>query len=376
VSASAPIPNGKATKVPLIAAETMKAVVLHAANDLRIDDVKVPAIGPEDVLVRVRACGICTSDVHYLLHGRIGPFVVESPMILGHEASGDVVAVGDLVPKGFIGARVALEPGVACGRCQACKVGHYNLCAEVAFFATPPIDGAMAEFAVIRADFAHRIPETLSYEEATLVEPLSVGIHSARLIGVMPGDTVVVLGAGPIGLCAIAAAKQAGASRVIVSDMLKNRLAVAHELGASATVAADSGDLAEVVRDLTDGRGADRLLDTAGNAAAAERAPALMRRGGSIAIIGLPPDDRITYHMNDVTTRELSIHGVFRYANTYRAGIALVASHTYPLERIITDRLPLFDAAKGFAAADKAKDRTIKVVIAPASIDHGSADDH
>ncbi len=367
MSAIEPIPIAQATVVPLIAPARMKAAVLHAANDLRIEDVNVPAVGQEDVLVRVRACGICASDVHYLLHGRIGAFVVESPMILGHEASGDVVAVGDLVPKWLIGARVALEPGVACGRCQDCKAGHYNLCARVAFFATPPIDGAMAEYAVIRADFAHRIPDTLSYEEAALVEPLSVGIHSARLIGVVPGDAVVILGAGPIGLCAIAAVKQAGASRVIVSDTLQNRLAVARELGATVTVPADSGDLAEAVRDLTDGRGADRLLDTAGNAAAAEGTPALMRRGGSIAIIGLPPDDRITYHMNDVTTRELSIHGVFRYANTYQAGIALAASHTYPLDRIITDRLPLLDAANGFTAADTAKDRSIKVVIMPAS---------
>lgn len=341
---------------------TMQAAVLHATRDLRVDQVPVPVPKPDEVLVRVRACGICASDTHYLAHGRIGDFVVEGPMILGHEASGDVVAVGEAVSTDLIGARVALEPGVTCGRCEACKSGSYNLCPDVAFFATPPIDGAMAEYAVLRADMAHAIPSGMSYEAAALVEPLAVGVYSARLVGVGPGDAVVILGAGPIGLCALLACRQAGAGQVIVSDPMENRLAAAAALGATAAVNPLVEDLARVVARLTRDRGVERLLDTAGNRAAAEHAPELMRRGGSIAVVGLPPDDRITYRMNVVAARQLSIHGVFRYANAYGAAISLAAGGQ-PLDRIITHRFPLDEAIAAFEMAEHGKDRSIKVTV-------------
>ena len=134
---------------------TMKAAVLHGAGDLRVEEVPVPALGPDDALVRVRACGICASDVHYLVHGRIGKYVVEQPMIVGHELAGDVVAIGPNVSRLAVGTRVAVEPGVTCGRCRMCKAGRYNLCPDVEFYATPPVQGAMSEYAIIRADFAH-----------------------------------------------------------------------------------------------------------------------------------------------------------------------------------------------------------------------------
>lgn len=266
--------------------------VLHGVRDLRVGLVPVPLAGPDDVVVRVRACGICASDVHYLVHGRIGDWILERPMILGHEASGEVVAIRDDVRDLAIGARVAIEPGAACGRCQACKSGAYNLCPEVRFLAAPPVDGAMAEYAVVRADLAHPVPDDMSFEAAALVEPLAVGVYSARLTKVGPGDAVVILGAGPIGLCALLACRQTGASQVIVSDPMPNRLGAAASLGASAIVNPLVEDLGDQVARLTGGRGADALLDTAGHQAAAEQAPELMRRGGSIAVIGLPPRGR------------------------------------------------------------------------------------
>ena len=149
----------------------------------------MPELGPEDVLVRVRACGICASDVHYFVHGRIGTYVVEQPMIVGHELAGDVVAVGSAVTRLAVGTRVALEPGVTCGRCRMCKAGRYNLCPDVVFYATPPVQGAMSEYALIRADFAHPLPDHVPYEQGALCEPISVGIHCCNLTGVKPGDT-------------------------------------------------------------------------------------------------------------------------------------------------------------------------------------------
>jgi L-iditol 2-dehydrogenase len=341
---------------------TMKAAVLHGIDDLRVEEVPVPSLGPEDALVRVQACGICTSDVHYYVHGRIGRYVVESPMIVGHELAGDVVAVGEAVDHLPVGTRVAVEPGVTCGRCPMCKSGRYNLCPDVAFYATPPVDGAMSEYAVIRADFAHPLPDHVSYEHGALCEPISVGIHCCDLTGVHPGDTVVVLGAGPIGLTAVVAARQRGAGQVVVTDIVPKRLEVARALGAI-PVDVRSESIEQVVLERTDGRGADQLFDTSGVRSVIEAAPALMRRGGAIAVVGLPADDSVTYHMLMLVDKELSIHGVFRYANTYPAAVALVSSGDYPLDGVITDRLPLDDAPAGFERALNEKDRSIKVMI-------------
>ena len=341
---------------------TMKAAVLHAADDLRVEEVPVPIPGPDDVLVRVRACGICASDVHYFVHGRIGTYVVEQPMILGHELAGDVVAAGANVSRPTIGTRVALEPGVTCGRCRMCKAGRYNLCPDVRFYATPPVQGAMSEYAVIRADFAYPLPDAASYEHGALCEPISVGIHCCNLTDVRPGDTVVILGAGPIGLTAVLAARQRGARQVIVSDIYPARLGVARRFGA---VPVDVGheDLQQVVMDLTEGQGADALFDTSGVRAVIEAAPDLMRKGGAIAIVGLPADDSVTYRMLKIVDRELSIHGVFRYANTYPAAVALVASGLFPVDDVVTDHFPIDDAVAGFRTALDAKDRAIKVMV-------------
>ena len=341
---------------------TMKAAVLHAAGDLRVEQVPVPTLGPDDALVRVRACGICASDVHYYVHGRIGTYVVEEPMIVGHELAGDVVAVGSNVSRLAVGTRVALEPGVTCGHCRMCKAGRYNLCPEVRFYATPPVQGAMSEYALIRADFAHPLPDEASYIQGALCEPISVGIHCCNLTGVRPGDRVVILGAGPIGLTAILAARQRGAAEVIVSDVFPVRLEVARRLGAI-PVDVRTEDLRQIVMERTGGEGADALFDTSGVRSVIEAAPDLMRKGGAIAIVGLPADDSVTYRMLKIVDRELSIHGVFRYANTYPAAVALVASGMFPIEEVVTDRFSIDDVVPAFETALHAKDRAIKVAV-------------
>ncbi len=342
--------------------QTMTAAVLHGAGDLRVEEVSVPRLGPEDVLVRVRACGICASDVHYFVHGRIGKYVVEEPMIVGHELAGDVVAVGPAVSSLAVGTRVAVEPGVTCGRCRMCKAGRYNLCPDVSFYATPPVQGAMSEYAVIRADFAHPLPGSADYELGALCEPISVGIHCCDLTRVQSGDHIVILGAGPIGLTAVAAARQRGVGEIIVSDVYPARLEVARRLGALAVDVREQ-DLQRVVMERTGGYGADAVFDTSGVRSVIEDAPDLVRKGGAIAVVGLPADDSVTYHMLKIVDKELSIHGVFRYANTYPAAVALVASGEYPVEQVITDRFPIHDAVAAFQTAIERKDHAIKVMI-------------
>ena len=175
------------------------AAVLHGIGDLRIEPRPVPVPGPRQVLVEVASVGICGSDVHYFEHGRIGDFVVREPLVLGHEASGTVVGRGEAALRHEIGQRVALEPGVPCGGCRECRTGHYNLCRDVVFFATPPVDGALARYVTIHEDFAFALPDSVSDDAGALCEPLSVGLWACRKAGITLGARVAIAGAGPIG---------------------------------------------------------------------------------------------------------------------------------------------------------------------------------
>jgi L-iditol 2-dehydrogenase len=196
----------------------MKVALLMKPGVIEIVERDIPVYANDEVLIRVRAVGLCGSDVHYYEHGKIGSYVVEKPIILGHEAAGDIVAVGSHVRHLTEGQRAAIEPGVTCGRCVYCKAGKYNLCPFVQFLATPPVDGAFCEYIAIRSDFVFPIPDQISYEEAALIEPLSVGIHAVRRGRLQFGETVAIFGMGPIGMLTAVAAKSFGARRIIGVD--------------------------------------------------------------------------------------------------------------------------------------------------------------
>lgn len=207
--------------------QNMKAAVMHNTREIKIETVPVPDINHDEVLIKVMAVGICGSDLHYYTNGRIGNYVVEKPFILGHECAGEIAAVGSSVDQFKVGDRVAVEPGVTCGRCEACKEGRYNLCPDVQFLATPPVDGAFVQYIKMRQDFVFLIPDSLSYEDAALIEPFSVGIHAAARTKLQPGSTIAIMGMGPVGLMAVAAAKAFGAGRIIVTDLEPLRLEAA-----------------------------------------------------------------------------------------------------------------------------------------------------
>lgn len=204
--------------------KTMKAAVMHNTREIKIETLPVPELSHDEVLIKVMAVGICGSDLHYYTNGRIGNYVVEKPFILGHECAGEIAAVGSSVDQFKVGDRVAVEPGVTCGRCDACKEGRYNLCPDVQFLATPPVDGAFVQYIKIRQDFVFAIPDSLSYEDAALIEPFSVGIHAAMRTKLQPGSTIAIMGMGPVGLMAVAAAKAFGAGTIIVTDLEPLRL--------------------------------------------------------------------------------------------------------------------------------------------------------
>src|SRR5688572_6413056 len=226
----------------------MRASVLHGPRRITVEERRRPSPGPHEVLIRVNSVGICGSDTHYYEHGRIGRFVVERPIILGHEASGVIEAVGERVIGRSVGERVSIEPGVPDLSCPQCLAGRYNLCPEMRFFATPPIDGAFTEQVVVHAAFAHPVPDTISDDAAALLEPLSVGIWACRKGRVGPGSRVLITGAGPIGLVSVQAALAFGATEVVVSDVNPERLALARDLGATDVVDARTASVTDLPR--------------------------------------------------------------------------------------------------------------------------------
>jgi L-iditol 2-dehydrogenase len=330
------------------------AAVLHGAHDLRIEDRPVPEPGPHQVLVDVSAVGVCGSDVHYYQHGRIGKFIVDHPMILGHEASGVIVGQGTDATRHPIGTRVALEPGVPCRRCIYCRTGSYNLCPDVEFFATPPFDGAFANYVVIDEDFAYPVPDNVSDEAAAMIEPLSVGMWATSRAGVHPGDEVLVTGAGPIGMLCAAAAALAGAQSVTVADINPRRLRLATKFGATAVHDSSTGAYPG---------GADVLLECSGNPRATGDALAALRPAGRAVLVGMGADT-LAVPLQMVQNRELTITGTFRYANTYPQAIAAVASGHIDLDLLVGARYAL-EQAEDALQANQVDDSLLKVVVRP-----------
>jgi len=325
----------------------MQRAVLTESETFEFEERPRPDPGPMDVLVAVKHVGICGSDVHYYRHGRIGDFVVEDPLVLGHESAGEVIAVGDDVENVTVGDRVALEPGVPCLDCAACRRGEYNLCPDVRFMATPPIDGAFTEYIAWPAEFVYPLPANVSTREGALCEPLSVGLHAARRGNVGAGDTVLITGAGPIGMLAMEAVRVAGASTVVLSDVVPEKLDRAKARGADATVDPSSEDLAERVADIT-GDGVDVVIEASGAETAIQSTTDAVRRGGTVVFVGLAAEGEVPINTHDVVNGELDVHGSFRFRNTYPAAVDLLASGNVDVEGLIDYEMPLAELAAAF----------------------------
>jgi len=313
---------------------------------------------------------VCGSDLHYYTHGRIGNFIVKSPIVLGHEVSGVVEAVGENVTRHKVGDRVALEPGVPCRRCDYCKRGEYNLCPEMVFMATPPIDGALSEYVLWPEDFAYGIPDSVSLEAAALLEPLAVGVWAVKRGEVRMGDSVVVLGAGPIGCTTLQAAKAAGATTLIAVDLEKFRLEMARKVGATHTINAREEDVLERIKDITtrsglprSHSGVDVAFETAGSVATCRLSIAAPRPGGVTVLVGLPPDPLVPLDIVSASSRESQIRGLFRYANCYPAALALVASGAVDLDVLVTQRYKFADTGEALEFADRDKTSSVKVML-------------
>ncbi len=342
---------------------TIKAGVMHGIDDVRIDDVPMPQIKDGEVLIKMKAVGICGSDVHYYKHGGIGDYIVEKPMILGHESAGEIVEAANDVKGLKLGDRVAIEPGYTCRKCIYCKTGRYNLCPDVTFMATPPIDGALVEYVAWPADFVFTLPENMTYEHGALMEPLAVGMHAVRRSRLIAGESVVVLGAGTIGLVTILSAKAAGAGQIIVADLEDIRLDMAAKLGATHTINAGKEDTRKVVNELTQGFGAEIVFETAGSVPTTQQTIELAARGGRIVWVGLPGQSEFPMPVVKAIDKELDMMGIFRYANVYPTAIQLVSNGRMDIDPLVTHRYGLNDVKEALDVAHERRDGAVKVMV-------------
>lgn len=339
----------------------MRVAVLRGPGDLVVERRPVPEPGPHEVLVEVGSVGVCGSDTHYYDHGRIGHHVVEGPLVLGHEASGTVTALGPEVRTREVGQRVSVEPGVPDLSCPQCLAGRYNLCPQMQFFATPPVDGAFAEYVVVHEAFAHPVPDTITDEAAALLEPLSVGVWANRKARVTAGSRVLVTGAGAIGLVSTQVARALGATEIVVSDVNPARLELALELGATAVVDAREQALTDLDRTL--GWAPTVLLECSGFPPAISAGIAALDRAGRAVLVGMGGDE-IPLPLSVVQERELEITGTFRYANTWPTAIDLVATGRVDLDRLVTGRFTL-DQAEQALTAGRDDPTSVKAVVRP-----------
>jgi len=335
-----------------------QAAVLYAPHDIRIEERAVPKPGPREVLIEIKAVGVCGSDVHYYEHGRIGSYVVRQPLILGHESSGVIVDIGEGVSRERIGQRVAIEPGVPDGVCRQCRTGHYNLCPNVRFFGTPPIDGAFTNYVTILSDFAYALPDQMSDEEGALIEPLSVGLWACRKAKLRGGDHVLITGAGPVGILAMKVALALGVTEITMTDISPQRLEVARKLGATRTVNVAQQSLADA------GVEADVLIECSGNQRALKDGIHALQPAATAVAVGMGPGEEASIPLSFIQNREIILTGTFRYANTYADAIALVASGHIDLKPIITGHYTLAETEQALQAT-RSDPANIKSVVVP-----------
>jgi L-iditol 2-dehydrogenase len=340
----------------------MKAAILHKPLDLRVEDVNIPQIGSNDVLVKMKRVGICGSDVHYYLEGQVASFVIKKPLILGHECSGEIVEKGEKVKTLKIGQRVVIEPGFTCGKCEYCRSGRYNLCKEVEFYATPPYDGTFAEYAFAPEQNVFVIPDEMSYEEGAMIEPLAVGMMAAKMGEVTAQDTVAILGAGPIGQMALQASKTYGALEIFITDIIDYRLEYAKKYGANETINSAKEDIIQKIPKLTDNKGVDIIIEASGAPQAIQQAIEIVKPGGRIVLVGYPPAD-VQMPIPKVIAKELRIQGIHRYINVYPTAIKAVSSGRAVVKPYVTHVFQLKQIKEAFEANINKTGNPMKIQI-------------
>ena len=341
----------------------MRAAVLHGIGDLRIERLADPVPADGELLVRVRSTGVCGSDVHYYARGCIGDVVVTPPHILGHETAGEVVGITDNVAGFQVGDKVAVEPGIPCGQCPLCRTGRYNLCPDVKFLGHPPTPGAYQELIAYPATWCHRIPQSLSFDDGAMIEPLAIAVFAIDEAPVRSGDTVAVFGCGPVGLLIMQVARAAGAGKILVSEPIKERRQFAMNLGADAAFDPQDDNVVASILEATDGEGVDLSVEAAGAPDTYAQAIDVARRDGTALLVGIPEEDAVTIPIHTARRRAITIVNLRRFRWTYPRAIDLVTRKEVDVRSMATHRFALNDIDQAFQLVRNYDDGVIRAMI-------------
>jgi L-iditol 2-dehydrogenase len=341
----------------------LKAMRLFAPRDLRFAEVPMPEPGPGEALIRVRAVGVCGSDVHYYLDGHIGDAVATFPFTMGHEFAGEIAALGPGAEGPPVGTRVAVDPAVPCGRCETCLDGNPNCCANVRFPGSAPIQGALSEYYVHPAELCVPLPDALDYADGAMLEPLGVVVHALTLAKIRPGDTVAILGGGPIGLMILQVALASATGAVYLTEPIAERRALGANLGATGVCDPATEDPVGWLMARTGGRGADIAIETAWGAEAVEHAVRMARPAGKVILVGIPREDVVTFPAGAARRKGLSILMSRRMKYVYPRAISLVERGVIDLKQFLTHRFPLERAGDAFELVASFSDGVVKALI-------------
>ncbi|EUK18032.1 NAD(P)-dependent alcohol dehydrogenase [Commensalibacter papalotli (ex Servin-Garciduenas et al. 2014)] len=341
-----------------------KALVLESKGNLSIRDIDLPGhVGPNDVKIKINTVGVCGSDVHYYTHGKIGPFVVNEPMILGHEASGTIIEIGKNVTTLKIGDRVCMEPGIPNPLSKAAKLGIYNVDPDVSFWATPPIHGCLTETVVHPAAFTFKLPDNVSFEEGAFVEPFAIGVHACVKAKIKPGDICLVVGCGPIGILTAIGALASGASKVFISDVAAPKLEIAGQYEGIIPVNITKESLEDkITAECGKGWGVDVTFEASGHPSAYDTVLACTRPGGTIVFVGMPVD-KVPFDFVTAQSKEIHMETIFRYAHVYDRAVNLIASGKVNLKPLMSGIYPLSKAIEAFERAASAQPTDVKLMI-------------
>jgi L-iditol 2-dehydrogenase len=342
----------------------MKAVYLTGLRKMELRQVPAPVLaGPRDVLLRVETLGVCGSDIHYYTQGKIEPGVPAFPQLLGHELAATVVEMGPEVKTLKPGQRVAIDPLVACGECDQCRSGRKHTCRRQKFLGNPgQLPGALVEYLVMPEDCCSPVPDSLSDDEAALVEPLSIGVYAAQMAQMRPGARVGVLGSGPIGLCTLLAARALAQAEVYATDLVEDRLAVARACGAAWTGNPQRENVVATINGL-EPLGLDVVFECAGEQATLDQGIELLKPGGALLIIGIPELDRVSFNINLMRRKELRVLNVRRQNLCVEHAIELIATGRVDVRPMVTHHFPLEETARAFELVSSRTDGIVKAII-------------
>jgi D-xylulose reductase len=341
----------------------MRALVLEKKGELSLREIALPLdVGPDDVKIAIHTVGVCGSDVHYYTHGAIGSYVVRAPMVLGHEAAGTVIETGANVETFKVGDRVCMEPGVPNLSSRATKLGIYNVDPDVRFWATPPVHGVLAPYAVHPAAFTYKLPDNVSFAEGAMVEPFAIGMQAASRARIVPGDVAVVVGCGPIGIMIALAALAGGCSKVLISDFSAPKLKIAAQYAGIVPVNIGEQSLVDAVAAATDNWGADIVFEASGSPKAFADLFDVVRPGGAVVLVGLPVEP-VVLNVPAAISKEVRIETVFRYANIFDRALQLIASGKVDLKPLITGTYDFADSIEAFERAAQGNPEDVKLQI-------------